>query len=301
VNATGQTAMRQDENVVYRYHLLRVALERFQRNLTQLDDTQMVEVRNRASRTFSIESMVLGTPEAREVVIDGRHLDAAVAEVAARYPDRQGFHADLTANGLDETALRRALYRELVFDGVLQRIGSRRPSIHDIDTRLYYELNRDRFRVPEKRTARQILVTINPDYADNTRAAAQARIRMIASGLANRPGRFADQARRYSECPSALDGGKLGEISRGQLFPRLDAVLFGLRAGQISDVVETEIGFHLLLCEKIHRIRQLPYARAAADIHKLLDARHRRNCQKTWLSELVRQQEAQEVRNDARY
>ena len=299
MSATGQTAMRQDEDAVYRYHLLRVALERFQRNLTQLDDTQMGEVRKRASRTFGIETMVLGTPEAREVVIGGRHLDSAVAEVAARYPDRQSFHADLTANGLDETALRSALYRELVFDGVLQRIGSRRPSINDIDTRLYYELNRERFRIPETRTARQLLVTINPDYPDNTRAAAQARIEKIAAILASRPGRFAEQARRYSECPSALDGGKLGEISRGQLFPRLDAALFGLQSGEISDVIETEIGFHLLLCEKIHPVRQLPYARASAEIHKLLDARHRRNCQKTWLAELLRQQEVQGERNDA--
>jgi len=291
--------MREEQNAVYRYHLLRVALEHYQKNLAQLDDTQMVEVRKRASRTFDIESLVLGTPEAREVVIDARHLDAAVAEVSARYPDTRGFHADLAANGLDEAALRSALYRELVFDGVLQRIGSRRPSINDIDMRLYYELNRDRFLVPEKRAARQILVTINPDYPDNTRAAAQARIGKIAATLANRPGRFAEQARRYSECPTALEGGKLGEISRGQLFPELDAVLFELREGEISEVVETEIGFHLLLCEKIQQVRQVPYARAAADIRTLLDARHRRNCQKTWLSDLVRQQEAQGVRNDA--
>jgi peptidyl-prolyl cis-trans isomerase C len=292
--------MRQDENAVYRYHLLRVALERFQKNLVQLDEAQMAEVRKRARRTFSIESLVLGTPEACEVVIDRRHLDAAVAEVSSRYPDAQEFHADLTANGLDETALRSALYRELVFDAVLQRIGSRRPSINDIDMRLYYELNRDRFRVPETRTARQILVTVNPGYADNTRAAAQARIEKIAATLAGRPGRFAEQARRYSECPSALDGGKLGEISRGQLFPGLDAALFGLRAGEISGVVETEIGFHLLLCEKIHQVREVPYARAASDIRKLLDARHRRNCQKTWVSELLRQQETQETGNGTR-
>ena len=293
------TTIRQEENAVYRYHLLRVALEHFQRNLAQLDDKQLIEVRKRASRTFDIESLVLATLEAREVVIDGQHLDAAISEVSSRYPDTQGFHADLMANGLDETALRNALYRELVFDAVLQRIGSRRPSVNDIDARLYYELNRERFLVPEKRTARQILVTINPDYADNTRAAAQARIGKIAATLANRPGRFAEQARRYSECPTALDGGKLGEIGRGQLFPELDAVLFGLREGEISEVIETEMGFHLLLCEKIQQVRQVPFARAAADIRTLLDARHRRNCQKTWLSELVRQRQAQEARNDA--
>ena len=291
--------MSQRENAVYRYHLLRVALERYQKNLTQLDDMHMADVHRRASRTYSLESAVLDTPEARDVVIDGRRLDAAVAEVVSRYRDAQEFRADLAANGLDESALRGALRRELVFDAVLQRIGARRPTISELDTRLYYELNRERFRVPEQRTARQILVTINPDYPDNTRAAAQARIEKIRGTLAHRPGRFAEQARRYSECPSALDGGKLGEISRGQLYPELDATLFGLEEGEISDVVESEIGFHLLLCEKIHPLRQVPYTRAAPDIHNLLEERHRRNCQKSWLTELLRQRQPQEIRHDA--
>jgi len=299
MSATGWTAMRQEENAVYRYHLLRGALERFQKNLAQLDETELAEARKRAAGTFTIESMVLALPEAREVVIDRQRLDAALAEVSSRYPDAQDFRADLAANGLDETALRSALWRELVFDAVLQRIGSRRPSISDIDMCIYYELNQERFRIPERRTARQILITVNPEFADNTRTAALDRIGKIAASLAGRPGRFADQARRYSECPSALDGGKLGEIGRGQLFPELDAALFGLRAGEVSGVVETEIGFHLLQCEKIQQARLVPYARAAADIQSLLDARNRRNCQKAWLSKLKRQQEEQGVRNDA--
>jgi len=286
-----QAAMSQAENAVYRYHLLRVALERYGKNLTQVDDMHMAEVHRRAS--------VLETPEARDVIIDAQHLDAALAEVAARYGDAREFHADLAANGLDEPALRKALRRELVFDAVLQRIGARRPSISELDTRLYYELNRERFRVPETRTARQILVTINPDYPENTREAAQARIGKYAAVLAERPGRFAELARRHSECPSALEGGKLGEVARGQLFPGLDAALFRLMEGEISGVVETEIGFHLLLCEKIHPLRQVPFARAAPDIQKLLDERHRRNCQKAWLAELLRQRQPQEIRNDA--
>jgi peptidyl-prolyl cis-trans isomerase C len=110
---------------------------------------------------------------------------------------------------------------------------------------------------------------------------------------------LAAQARWYSECPTALDGGKLGEIGRGQLFTQLDSALFELLEGEISGVLETEMGFHLLLCEKILPAMQVPYARAAVDIHKLLDARHQRNCQKTWLSQLVQKRSALEIRNDA--
>lgn len=270
----------------YRYHLLRGALERFSKNLAELDEAEMAEARAQADRTWALESRVLGSPEASDVVIPAGQVDAALAEVAERYPDSQALRRDLAANGLDETRLRQALYRELAFDSVMQRVAARRPTVSQIDARLYYELHPEKFVEPERRSVRQILITINDDFPDNTRSAARARIERIAARVAASPNRFADQARKYSECPSALEGGKLGTLRRGQLFPQLDNALFCMREGQISDVLETEVGFHLLLCEKIRPARTLPFSRAEAGIRGLLDQRNRRNCQKAWLKSL---------------
>jgi len=62
--------------------------------------------------------------------------------------------------------------------------------------------------------------------------------------------KFADLALKHSECPTALQGGVLGIVPRGKLYPELDAVLFSLKVGAVSDIVESEIGFHLLLCKQ---------------------------------------------------
>ena len=83
-----------------------------------------------------------------------------------------------------------------------------------------------------------------------------------------------------------MDAGKLGAIKRGQLFPELDSVLFSMQEGTVSDVLESEIGFHLLLCEKIVPARILPFSKAEARIKKLIDERNRRNCQKAFLKQL---------------
>jgi peptidyl-prolyl cis-trans isomerase C len=270
----------------YRYHLLRGALERFSKNLAELDERQMAVARAQADKTWGLESLVLGSPEASEIVIPPEQVDMAFAEVAGRYADDKALYADLAANGLDETRLRQALYRELVFDSVMQRVAARRLKVSQIDARLYYELHPEKFSQPEQRTARQILITINDDFVENTRSAARARIGSIAAKLAVSPNRFADQARKHSECPSALDGGKLGTVSRGQLYPELDSVLFTLREGEISDVLETEVGFHLLWCEKILPARTLPFSRSEDAIRQLLDKRNQRNCQKAWLKRL---------------
>jgi peptidyl-prolyl cis-trans isomerase C len=286
-------AVMQDAAQGYRYHLLRGALERFSRNLAQLDDRELDEARRRADRTWDLESLVLTSAEAREVCVPAQQVDAAFAAVQSRYPDRVAFATDLRSNGLDEDLLRAALRRELVFDSVMLRVASRRPAISPLDVRIYYELHPERFAAPEQRQARQILVTINDDFVENHREAAWSRMQRIGAALRHAPNRFAALARKYSECPSALDGGRLGPVQRGQLYPQLDTALFAMPEGAVSDIVETGLGLHLLWCEKVVPARSIPFAKAEPRIREYLDERNRRNCQKSWLKRL-RQTRAQE-------
>ena len=109
----------------------------------------------------------------------------------------------------------------------------------------------EQFRRPETRLARHILITINDTIAENTRSAAGKRINAIQARLAKEPQRFEEQALKHSECPTALDGGKLGDLPRGKLFPELDKALFELKAGEVSGVLESELGFHVLRCDTI--------------------------------------------------
>jgi peptidyl-prolyl cis-trans isomerase C len=223
------------------------------------------------------------------VVIPPERLEAAVAELRGRYPDSEAFLADLGRNGLDPETLAAALRRELVFDAVMQRVAARHAQVDEIDERLFYELHRDRFTSAEQRTARHILITVNDDFEENRREAALARIEHLADKLGGHSAahvqRFATLARKHSECPTALDGGRLGEVGRGQLYPELDALLFRLAEGQVGGPVESELGFHLVLCERIKRARTLPFAKVRDSIKALLTERRRRNCQKAWLAE----------------
>ena len=279
----------------YAYHLLRAALDTYSRNLAQLQPGELDKVRQLARKSFEIESLVLESAEARDVYVSPDEVERAFARVAERYTDAEELGEDLRRNGLDEAALREALRRELMFDSVMERVGARSVAVNDLDVRLFYELHRERFVVPERRVARHILVTVNQDYPENAPEAALARIRGLAGKLRGRENRFASLARRHSECPTALEGGKLGTVTQGQLYPELDAVLFRLAEGELSDVVESELGLHLLLCERIEAGRDVPLAKARDGIRQILEQRKRRNCQKAWLGELRRAADARAV------
>jgi peptidyl-prolyl cis-trans isomerase C len=77
-------------------------------------------------------------------------------------------------------------------------------------------------------------------------------------------------------------------VPRGQLYPQLEAAAFALDAAMLSDVVESELGYHLLYCEAIHRERLLSFAEARNTIREYLEQQQHSLCQKAWIATLRR-------------
>jgi peptidyl-prolyl cis-trans isomerase C len=277
----------QNQSVQLNYQILRVALDRFKKTPRELDAGQLQQVQELAQKQFALETMVMKSDEACEIVIPATVVDEAIKKVEERYTNHDEFIEELSQNALDMTSLRKALHRELFVEAVLDRVGSRAPDINELDIAIYYHMHRERFKIPETRMARHILITINEDFPENTRAEALARLETIARRLRNKPKRFADLASRYSECPTAMNGGLLGRLGRGKLYKELDEVLFELKPGQVSDIVESPLGLHLLLCEEIHRPAAISMREATAKITDILKKRGRRMCQKHWLGKLA--------------
>jgi peptidyl-prolyl cis-trans isomerase C len=273
----------------YAYHLLRGALEHFHKNISELNQKQYKKAKIVADKTFALESIVLSTPEARDIIVSESRLNKAIEEVIDRYTDHESFLQDLKNNGLDDEILRKALYRELLFDIVMGQITANIPKVSDIDVHAFYQLHKERFTKPEKRTARHILITINPEFSENDRMSAFIRIHGLSKKLQMNSARFGTLAKRYSECPTALEGGKLGELVRGTLYPELDTELFRMQGGEVSQVIESEMGFHILLCEKINKSITIPLSRARPRITQVLQDRQRKACQKTWLDNIQQQ------------
>ncbi|OYY93940.1 MAG: nitrogen fixation protein NifM [Hydrogenophilales bacterium 28-61-23] len=268
------------------YLELKTAQSLFGKSPAELAEDERAKVRNLADRQMGLEARVLNAPEARDAMVPQVSLQAALEEIRKRYPEEAEFSADLERNGLDTESFLAALERELRVEAILEKVGTRATQVAEIDVDLYYHYHPDQFRRPETRRARHILVTVNPDMPDNTVEAARTRIEAVAARLAKSLKRFDEQALKHSECPTAMQGGVLGDVPRGQLYPELDAALFGMQAGQLSGVLESPLGFHLLLCEAITPERVLSLNQARAPIRDMLEQRRKRICQQAWLKQL---------------
>lgn len=269
------------------YILLRASLALFKKTPSELEPVQSQQLQAHAAKEISLENRVLNSPEATGVIIPSNIVDAAYAEIEQRYPNELSFLSELQKNNLTVQSLRSALQRQCKVNAVLEMIAARSPSISEVEIGLYYHLHSEKFHRPEQREACHILISINDEYAENTRESALQRIKTVHQHLQKKPYKFADLALKHSECPTALQGGFLGRVPRGKLYPQLDEALFKLDTGAISEVLESELGFHLVLCKAIHKAQTLSLKKATPQIRQLLQERSQRTCQRAWLASLT--------------
>ncbi|MCK9200883.1 MAG: nitrogen fixation protein NifM [Gallionella sp.] len=269
------------------YLALKAAQKLYGKIPDALQPSEFERIQNMAQQQHELETRVLAAPEARDAMVPPATLQAAMQEIRGRYPNEDDFAEDLARNGLDEAGFAEALERELKVEAILEKVATRAANVSDIDVELYYQYHPDQFRRPETRLARHILITVNDTIPENTRVAAQQRIAEIAVRLQKEPERFEEQALKHSECPTALDGGKLGDLPRGKLFPELDKALFELNAGEVSGVLESELGFHVLRCDAITEADVLSLTQARPHIRKLLEQKRKRVCQQAWVKQVM--------------
>jgi nitrogen fixation protein NifM len=269
------------------YLALKAAQKLYSKATAALLPDEFERVQTAAQQQYKLETRVLVAPEARDVLVPPATLKAALQEIRGRYPGEAEFASDLARNGMDEAGLATALEREMKVEAILEKVGTRAERVSDMDVELFYQYHPEQFRRPETRLARHILITVNETIADNTRSAAHKRIATLATRLQKEPQRFEEQALKHSECPTALDGGKLGDLPRGKLFPQLDKALFELKAGEVSGVLESELGFHILRCDAITEATVLGFEQAKQHIRKLMEQKRKRVCQQAWMKGLL--------------
>ena len=274
------------------YLVLKTALLSYQKSPKELSSLELKRVQRQAQSQYKIESCVLSSKEALDISLPDTLLESTINDVIARYESKEAFYEDLETNGVDYSSFYEAIKRELYSEVVMDRVASRAASVSDIDAKIYYHLHPDKFVKKERRKISHILVTVNEDYAENSLEAARERIEGVYQQLKNKPKKFADLALKYSECPTSVQKGQLGEVTPGMLYPELDEVAFTLKKGELSEVLRSEMGFHILKCEGIVPKQSVSSVEAMPKVKAFLEDKQRNNCKKHWLAQQLKQYNA---------
>ncbi len=136
-------------------------------------------------------------------------------------------------------------------------------TVSDAEIKAAYDSRKDRFQQPEERRASHILIASEKLGKDKAKAKAEE----LLAEIRKTPAAFADLAKKNSDDPgSASKGGDLGFFGRGMMVKPFEDSAFALKDGEISGVVESDFGFHIIKLTGIHAAKEKPLAEVKSEI-----------------------------------
>ncbi|SEO45945.1 peptidylprolyl isomerase [Aquisalimonas asiatica] len=145
------------------------------------------------------------------------------------------------------------------------------PTADDTTCRRWYEQNPERFRTPDMAEVRHILLAGHPEDLEE-RNQARATAEQLIEELRRDPDAFADLARKHSRCPSANEGGHLGQVSNGETVPEFEDAVLRLPVGLADQPIKTRYGFHVVEVLQHVAGEQLPFEAVHERIREYLEA-----------------------------
>jgi len=195
--------------------------------------------------------------------------------------EKRGFKTDeafqqaLAAQGFSLAQLQRQLRASMLVAKLVDKEINPKISVQDADVDTFYQQNLERFKQSETVHASHIMIGLPPN-ADATakqqaRAKAQAVLKQVRGGAD-----FAKLAAEQSnDTGSAGRGGDLGFFPKGQMEPAFDAAAFAVKAGEVSGLVETSFGFHIIKVHEHRPPRTQPLTEVGGQIKEFLTGRQR--------------------------
>lgn len=140
-------------------------------------------------------------------------------------------------------------------------------TVSEDEMRQYYEQNSARFGTPEERRASHILIKAEASATAAERAQARGKAEGLLAQLRKDPSKFAELAKANSDDPgSAAKGGDLDFFGRGAMVKSFEDATFALKQGEISDLVESEFGFHIIELTGVRGGERKPFDAVRAEI-----------------------------------
>jgi peptidyl-prolyl cis-trans isomerase C len=223
--------------------------------------------------------------KARNVTVTDAEVDQQMTTIRQRVPSEEAFKNALAESGLTVDRLRADTRVQMTIAKLMSTQVTDAQPVTDAEVREFYEKNPDKFKSPETARASHILVKVDDKADDATKKAARAKIDGVLQRAKNGED-FATLARENSDDGSAQQGGDLNYFPRGQMVPPFDKAVFALKPGEISDVVTTQFGYHVIKLTEIKPAGNVPLEQVSDRVKQFLTAQKKQQQAEAFLAQL---------------
>ncbi len=263
------------------------AMEMFRKTVDQLNEEETAQAQEIATERIIARELIYQQALAEGVVAEEDEVTQEITKVMANFPSPEEFFATLEKAGIDRESYYRMIRQDLSVNKMTEKKSSSAPQPTEEEMRAFYAENTEKMRKPAQVRASHILVKAT----DENRQEAQAKIAEIQQQVKAGELSFGALAQQYSVCPSKDKGGDLGFFSRGSMVKEFEKVAFSLEPGEVSDIVDTPFGYHLINVTDRQQEVSLSYEEVKPQILSFLQEQNGAKVLHAWVEELKQKAE----------
>jgi len=167
----------------------------------------------------------------------------------------------------EENSARFSIPEQLRVEYVVLSQDKLEARVSEAEIKAWYDSHKDQYSQPEERRASHILLTTGSGDKAEVKAKVKAEAEALLAELKKNPERFAELAKKHSQDPgSASKGGDLGFFTKGMMVKPFEDAAFALKEGEMSDLVESDFGFHIIKLTGIKAAQVKPFAEVKGQI-----------------------------------
>jgi peptidyl-prolyl cis-trans isomerase C len=204
----------------------------------------------------------------RNLAADEKAVDEQMQKIRSQFPSEEEYKKALASRGMTPEKLRGNMLDESRINKLMETEAAGATPVTDAEIREFFEKNPDKFKQPDAVRASHVLIRVQPgDEAANKKALATIR-NVHKQARAGKD--FGDLARRYSADGSAERGGDLGFFTKDRMVPEFANAAFALKPGQVSDIVQTSYGYHVIKVVERRPSMNIPLEQVTAQVREFL-------------------------------
>lgn len=236
---------------------------------------------------FILQRLQLQEGKKVGIIASPAEVAAALEEVKRRHEissDKE-LEAALSRERLTLKQLKQGLTEQIILNKLLNQEVRSKVIVLEEEIQRYYQANLERYRRPPEVRLRYILIAVPPGASTAEEANAKARAEKVLAAL--RAGAdFAEMAKRYSDGPTAKEGGSVGKLRKDELTPELAEVAFRLPVGSVSELLQTPAGFTIVKVEERWEDPFIPLAEVKELIRNTLLGEKAKDKMQEWIDAL---------------
>ncbi|WP_457643089.1 peptidylprolyl isomerase [Persephonella sp.] len=248
---------------VQRYMKVLLPMNFYHRSITK---EKMAELRKKAIETLVNRELLYYEAQKKGIKVSDKELDKLMEELEKRYGSKEKLKELVEQTGITLKEFREELRKRLMIDRLINKYV--KVNISDKELKEYYEKNKHKFKEPEALKVRYIYIENDPSKPDGKKLAkekAEKAYKELKEGK-----EFGDVAYKYSDDLSRIKGGELGFVHRGRFEKEIEEVIYGLKPGEMSGIIETDLGYHIVKVEEKRPSRLVPFEKIKDKLKKEL-------------------------------